>query len=160
MADFEKGNQLWKLRSKHGRDSLFKTPELLWESACEYFDWCNNNPIESSKKTLSTNGSSDEVKEFQRPFTKQGLFLYFHCSETWLTNFKKTCSEDFLRVIEAIEQTIESQQIEHAMVGMFNSNLVARIQGIKDSTDVTTNGKEMNTIINLGNGTKPNEVTD
>ena len=25
-----KGNQFWMLRSKHGRDKLFATPEALW----------------------------------------------------------------------------------------------------------------------------------
>ena len=34
-----KGNQFWMLRSKHGRDKLFATPEALWEAACEYFQW-------------------------------------------------------------------------------------------------------------------------
>lgn len=149
MADFEIGNQLWRLRSKHGRDTLFKTPEMLLEAAHNYFNWCNDNPIQSVVKKTSNNGFSDEVKTHQRPFTKQGLFLHFGCSETWLTNFKKTCSADFLKVIEAIEQTIEAQQIEHAMVGVFNSNLVARIQGIKDSTDVTTNGENVKAVVNI-----------
>ena len=36
-----KGNQFWMLRSKHGRDKLFATPEALWEAACEYFQWCD-----------------------------------------------------------------------------------------------------------------------
>ena len=39
-----KGNQFWMLRSKHGRDKLFATPEALWEAACEYFQWCDENP--------------------------------------------------------------------------------------------------------------------
>jgi len=160
MGVFEKGNQFWKQRSKHGRDALFASPELLWESACEYFEWCNENPIIVTKSTSSTQGSSNEVKEHQRPFTKQGLFFYLECSDDWLRNFRKSCSSDFLRVIHAIEQTIESQQIEHAMVGVFNSNLVARIQGIKDHSDLTTNGKEVNTIINLGQGVNPNETTN
>lgn len=37
------GNQFWKLRSKHGRDTLFSTPEKLWEAACEYFEWATDN---------------------------------------------------------------------------------------------------------------------
>jgi hypothetical protein len=139
-----KGNEFWKMRSKHGRDTLFASPELLWESACEYFEWCNSNPIVSSKNTASTNGSSNEIKEFQRPFTRQGLFFFLKCSEDWLRNFKKECSEDFLRVVIAIEQTIDNQQIEHSLVGIFNANLTARIQGIKDQTDVTTNGQSIN----------------
>lgn len=141
---FEKGNQFWKQRSKHGRNALFSCHELLWESACEYFEWCNTNPIKTTKTNENLQGANTEIKEFQRPFTKQGLFFYLECSDDWLRNFKKSCSDDFLRVIKAIEQTIENQQIEHAMVGVFNSNLVARIQGIKDQSDVTTNGKEIN----------------
>lgn len=39
-----KNNQFWKLRSKHGRDTLFSSPEFLWSAACEYFDWCDENP--------------------------------------------------------------------------------------------------------------------
>lgn len=139
-----KGNQFWKLRSKHGRDKLFGSPELLWESACEYFQWCDENPILSIKSTTSTNGSSSEEKELQRPYTKQGLYFYIGCSEDWLRNFKKVANHDFLRVIEAIEQTIENQQVAHAMVGVFNSNLVARLNGIKEQTDLTTNGESLN----------------
>lgn len=145
MADFEKGNQLWKLRSKHGRDSLFSTPELLWKTACEYFEVCDNDTTWNSyKKTSSDRGCSDEEKTTKRPYTRGGLFLYIGCSEDWLRNFKKTCSEDFLRVITDIETTIDTQQIEGAMLGAFNSNLVARIQGIKDQTDLTTNGQSIN----------------
>jgi len=33
-----KGNQWWKLRAKHGRDKIFKTPALLWEACVEYFE--------------------------------------------------------------------------------------------------------------------------
>jgi hypothetical protein len=40
-----KGNQFWKLRSKHGRDTLFESPEKMWEAACEYFQWCDDNPL-------------------------------------------------------------------------------------------------------------------
>ena len=151
---FEKGNQLWKLRNKHGRDALFKSPELLWQSACEYFEWCNDNPIIVTKSSSGSNGSSNEVKEYQRPFTKQGLFIFVGCSDTWLTNFKKSCNSDFLRVIEAIEQTIENQQIEHAMVGVFNSNLVARINGIKEQTE---NVNHNTNVINLGTGKNPSD---
>ena len=44
MCAAPKGNQFWKLRSKHGRDKLFATPDLLWEAACEYFAYCDKHP--------------------------------------------------------------------------------------------------------------------
>ena len=39
------GNEFWKLRSKHGRDKLFQSPELLWDAAEEYFQWSVDNPL-------------------------------------------------------------------------------------------------------------------
>ena len=48
------GNKFWMLRSKHGRDKLFSTPELLWEAACEYFQWCDENPWLSKKAVQKT----------------------------------------------------------------------------------------------------------
>ena len=49
-----KGNKFWMLRSKHGRDKLFATPELLWEAACEYFQWCDENPWTTRKAIQKT----------------------------------------------------------------------------------------------------------
>ncbi len=40
-----KNNKFWMLRSRHGRDTLFASPELLWEAATEYFTWCEKNPL-------------------------------------------------------------------------------------------------------------------
>jgi len=147
MNEFEKGNQLWKLRSKHGRDTLFASPELLWKTALEYFEHCDNdnswNTTKTSKNTNENITYTDE-KIVKRPYTRGGLFLFLGCSVNWLSEFKKKCNSDFLEVIEQIETIIDTQQTEGAMVGMFNANLVARIQGIKDQTDLTTNGKEIN----------------
>ena len=53
-----KGNQFWKLRSKHGRDKLFATPDLLWQAACEYFEWCDKHPwykSEAIKNAINKN---------------------------------------------------------------------------------------------------------
>ena len=119
------GNQFWKNRSKHGRDKLFESPELLWESACEYFEWCDQNPWLSTKSSTTDKGNFFEEKPTQRPYSRSGLFLYIKCSETWLTNFKKECSQDFLRVIEEIEKVIDTQQFEGATVGAFNANIIA-----------------------------------
>ena len=37
-------NQFWKLRSKHGRDKIFSSPEVLLQQSYEYFANCDNNP--------------------------------------------------------------------------------------------------------------------
>jgi len=40
-----KGNQFWKTRSSHGRNPIFPTPDALWDAACEYFQWVEDNPL-------------------------------------------------------------------------------------------------------------------
>ena len=42
------GNDYWKARCSHGRRPVFATPEALWESAVEYFEWVTANPIETT----------------------------------------------------------------------------------------------------------------
>ncbi len=146
MAKFEKGNSFWKSRSKHGRDKLFETPELLLKSAEEYFDWCDENPWESKKEVISDKGNSVEIKPTQRPYSLGGWYHYIGASDSWLRNFKKSCSNDFLRVIEEVENYIATQQWEGATVGAFNANIIARTLGLTDKsqTDVTTKGESIN----------------
>lgn len=130
-----KGNQSWKLRSKHGRDKLFATPELLLESAYEYFEWCDNNPWVKTETTRTEKGFIEKEMPTQRPYSKMGWYLYIGCSDTWLKEFKKVCNEDFLLVIEQIENAIAKQQWEGASVGTFNANIIARTLGLKEQTE-------------------------
>jgi hypothetical protein len=145
---FQEGNQWWKLRSKHGRDKLFASPELLLESAFEYFQWCDENPWEKTKTSSfdkgEFSGTSIETVPTQRPYSLAGWFLYIGCSDTWLKEFKKKASDDFLRVINEVELIIHKQQWEGATVGAFKENIIARTLGLKESNDITTNGKDLN----------------
>ena len=132
-----KGNEFWKLRSKHGREKLFKTPELLWEAACEYFEWCVENPIE--KQDFVGKDADEVYRKLERPFTLQGLCIYCDASSTYWKEFKSNCrekSKDFLPVITRIEEVIYNQKFEGAAVGIFNNNIIARDLGLKDSHDV------------------------
>jgi hypothetical protein len=140
-----KNNQFWKLRSKHGRDKIFATPKLLWEAACEYFEWCENNPfIEVKPMSVSHGmnaGSSIEMVEVpvKRPFTLHGLCLYLDCGLAYFRQFKSTSQQDFSTVLEQIEQTIYDQKFSGAAAGFFNANIIARDLGLKDTTDVNLN---------------------
>lgn len=82
-----KGNQFWKLRSKHGRDRLFASPELLWEAACEYFEWCDKHPWE---KVDFKGKPLEEVRlPTARPYTITGLCLYLGCGVHYFDQFEK-----------------------------------------------------------------------
>ncbi len=131
------GNQFWRLRSKHGRDKLFSTPELLWEAACEYFDWCDGNPWNVTKITTKKSGTETDTTPTQRPYSLSGLCLYLNCSQSYFREFKRHCSEDFMTVVSRIEETIETLQFEGAAVGAFNANIIARKLGLSEKQEIT-----------------------
>jgi DNA-packaging protein gp3 len=144
MCAAPKGNQFWKLRSKHGRDKLFATPELLWEAACEYFAYCDKNPWKVVKDKTKGKNKEKEESPTQCPYTLTGLMAYLDVSKSFWNDFKKGGHEDFSVVITRIENIIESQQLEGAIVGAFNANIVSRINGLADKQEIdhTNAGKE------------------
>lgn len=132
-----KENKFWKLRSKHGRDKLFASPTLLWNAACEYFEWCSQNPWHR----IDFKGKDADRVEIptERPFTITGLCLYLNCSSSYFRAFKSTLkpeNEDFLTVITRIEETIYTQKFEGATVGAFNANIIARDLGLTDKQEL------------------------
>lgn len=127
-----KGNRFWELRSKHGRDKLFETPELLWEAACEYFLWCQNNP-------LVENGWGRSRRKIMKPFTITGLCIFLDINTKYFNEFKKLLPEgekDFSEVITRIEEIIYTQKFEGAVIGVFNHNIIARDLGLIDKSEL------------------------
>jgi hypothetical protein len=119
------GNKFWENRAKHGRDLLFATPELLWDAATEYFEWCENNPIQD---TRSFGGQA----KVQRPFTMQGLCLYLGCNTAYFRQFKEVCSKDFSTIVLNIEETVYQQKFELAAIGILKENIIARDLGLSE----------------------------
>ncbi len=138
------GNQFWKLRSEHGRDKLFETPELLWEAACEYFNWCDENPLLEEKGFAYQGSVAKQDFNKMRAYTLSGLCLYLGCNEAYIRNFKnqeRQNGKDFSSVIEQIEMTIYTQQFTGAASDLLNPNIIARNLGLKERNDVTSDDK-------------------
>jgi hypothetical protein len=147
-----KGNQFWKLRSKHGRDKIFATPELMLEAAYEYFEWCEKNPLIE----IDYRGSAPPVKvelPKMRAFTMEGLAMYldvntvyFNQFEENINNKKDQLSKDFSKVITHVKEIIRKQKFEGAASGFLNANIIARDLGLKDNSavDHTTGGDKIN----------------
>lgn len=130
-----KGSQFWKLRSKHGRNKLFATPELLWESACEYFEWCDNHPWVVKKTRKKGKTTENEETPTQMPYSLTGFALYCGASEEFWRAFKKANHPEFKEVIARVESVIETQQFTGATVGAFNANIISRKLGLIDKQE-------------------------
>lgn len=133
---FEKGNQYWKLRAKHGRNRIITDPILLSENIDEYFQWCIDNPIIE----IDYRGKDLSKIELPRPraFKKEELARYVGMSEWRLLEDLRSVSSDFSRIIKETENIIADQKYTYAIVGMFNPLIVSRDLGLKDHSEVHT----------------------
>jgi hypothetical protein len=135
---FTAGNEFWKLRSKHGRDAIFTDANKLWDAACEYFQWCVDNPLYSTE-FLGKDAEERLVPKI-RAFTVVGLCIYLDVNTLYFRDFKESelgKTNDFSQIIARIENVIYSQKFTAAAAGLLNANIIARELGLADKQDVT-----------------------
>ncbi|MGH1520546.1 terminase small subunit [Chryseobacterium sp. JK1] len=136
-----KGNQFWKLRSKHGRDKIFTSPDILWEEACKYFEWNEKNPlIEVDYK--GKDAYRVELYKIQA-FSLHGLCLFLGVNTAYFRQFKQgldknneNSENDFSTVITRIEETIYHQKFVGAAAGLLSPNIIARDLGLVDKKEI------------------------
>jgi hypothetical protein len=142
-----KNNQFWKLRNKHGRDKLFASPSLLWQAACEYFQWCEDNPLYETKGFAFQGIVTKESFPKMRAMTLSQLCFYLNCSDSYFRAFKSTLQEkdkDFLTVINEIETIIYNQKFQGAAADLLNANIISRDLGLAEHNELTgKNGESL-----------------
>jgi len=137
------GNQFWKMRSKHGRDKLFASPQLLWQAACDYFEWCENNPLYETKAFAFQGIVTTEELPKMRAMTMSQLCFYLNCNEAYFRTFKAQLPDgeiDFNTVIKDIEQIVFNQKFQGAAADLLNSNIIARDLGLTDKQELKYDG--------------------
>jgi len=111
----------WMIKSKAVGD----TAETLWESAKEYFMWCEANPI-FKKEMIKQTGAIVDM-ECPRPFNLPALCLHCGVTTGYITDMARNPrAGDFFFVAQRILQVIYSQNLEYAMVGIFNPVISAK----------------------------------
>ena len=136
-----KGNQFWKARAKHGRDKIFKTPELMLDAAFDYFQWVEDNPL--TKAIIYQGEVSENPEKLMRAMTIKGLCIYWGVNTQYLNDFiggldlEDETSNDFSSVINTIKEIIETQKFEGASAGLLNPNIIARDLGLTDKKELS-----------------------
>lgn len=136
-----KNNQWWKLRTTHGRNKIFKTPEILWDACQEYFEETDK------RKWNKVEFKGSQIKKVlvptETPYTIAGLCLFLGVNSKYFNDFKYALrnktdkkSLDYSEVIERVEQIIYIQKFEGATVGVFKENIIARDLGLSDKTQL------------------------
>jgi hypothetical protein len=112
----------------------------MWEAACEYFQWCQDNPL------LEIDFVGKDATQVARPkmraFTLQGLCLYLDANTVYFHHFEDQIkgredqeSKDFRQIITRIRETIYNQKFSGAASGLFNHNIIARDLGLVDKRE-------------------------
>jgi hypothetical protein len=156
-------DKIWQVaHNPCGRPRKFKSPDALWKRFLEYCKWVDDNPWQNK---AASNGIIDDgdgkrnsinqnVKVMQRPYTLYG-FCAFAGVPKW-ADFKSSYidKDGFSEVISSIENVILTQQIDGAMLRQYDSNLVARLNGIADKQINEVTGKDGSDFFKLPKLTK------
>lgn len=122
-------DQHWKVVNSGAR-VLSNTPQQLWESAIEYFKWCDDNPVKAKRTLTSGKTSGEKVElEFVRPYSIKGFCLHCNVSMRYLNDLKdsKDRNSEWYMVVEKIMMIVYTQNLEGAMVDLYNPIITSKL---------------------------------
>lgn len=149
---------LWQIgmeaveRNLGGRPPKFKTPAEMLDKVKGYLQWCDDNQVilEDSMR-VKAEGKTFNATKVMRPYTLDGFCTYAGIGN--YNQFKKdNCerNEKFRIVFNALESIVREQQITGATVGLFKENIVARLNGLADKSELEASGVQI--VIERGKG--------
>lgn len=105
----------------------FDTPEDLYTAFEEYRDFVKSNP-----KLVQKLAYNQVVNiEHELPLTLQGFETFVSADlSRYLSAKKGTTYEHYAITIRRIKKEIQSDQLQGALIGTFNANLVSRLVGL------------------------------
>jgi hypothetical protein len=130
-------NQHWKIVNSGGQQ-VSNTPEQLWELAVKYFKWCDENPITAKRTLTSGKTQGEQVNlEFKRPYSIKAFCLHANISERYIVDIKESHEKDseWYMVVEKILYIIYTDNLEGAVVDLYNPIMVSKILNLDKGTD-------------------------
>ncbi len=124
-----KKNEFWKLRTKHGRDKIFTTPDKFWDACCSYFQAISDNPL---YETIIQSGKKFTLPKM-RAMTIEGLCIFLDIETRTFNDY--TGYKDFIPIITRVKEIIRTQKFEGAAAGFLNQNIIARDLGLKEHSE-------------------------
>lgn len=118
----------------NGRIVVSSDPIGLWNQATDYFKWCKENPIIIKRMIYSGKKGGEHVEEEKpRAFTIKGLCMHCGITEEYLRDIMdmKDTSSLYYQIVNRILYVIHTQNLEYAMVDIFNPILTAKILNLE-----------------------------
>jgi hypothetical protein len=138
-----------------GRPMNLESPSELWELSCEYFQRCDDTPWE--RRDYKGKDAVEVDIPTTAPYLWSGFedFLFEKKGILTLKDYRTASRKEpeelgekykryapFSEVVTRIDQIMTTQKISGAMVGAYNANLVARLEGLADKTETEVTIKE------------------
>ena len=121
---------------KRGRPRKFKPADLLDEFQ-NYIQDRMSNPIVEKEEEIGVVGKnpSAKTKEKSHPqlLSVADFCVYLGCSRNWWNELP----DEYLGVKSHISTYIDNFQLKGASIGVFNANIVSRLLGLKEKTELT-----------------------
>lgn len=156
---FVKGNTIWQLIKSRGRACIISDGDDLWQSATNYFKWCDENPLNRSELVKHQGDAVAFDVPLGMPYSIDGLTIYLGVSGTYFRSRKaaladrvelKTATDADIYLLETIyliESVVRTQRFNGAAVGLFKENLISRVDGYADNTNVNNSGEVRQSIV-------------
>lgn len=129
-------------------ERLFHSPGELWDAACDYFAWAEENPLKVEKVFQNQGVIVRAEVPKARVFTIQGLCLHLGISRDTFHKWSVATDTPLLQsACQAIRDVIYAQKFEGAASDIFNSTVITRDLGLRDVKEVSgPNGGPMQMI--------------
>lgn len=121
-------------KRNRGGQYRYKTADEFRAECAEYFAWCDTNPIRGTRSVRNkAEGKVVADEMLPRPYTIEGM-----CDRLGISNWTKFVQDNkerdgFADVIDWARNKIRMCQVEGGMVGIYNPNLTARLNGIAEN---------------------------
>ena len=130
---------LWEVKRKVGRPPVWASPEELMQTALEYFQWAEENPLMEAKAMVAGGEVVIEYIPKPRTLTLWGLCAYADTTTKSWSDYKY--KPEFSDIIKKIEGMMTEQKFAGAAAGLFNANIIARHLGLTDNQKVEHSGQ-------------------
>lgn len=118
-----------------GRPRRFKSPKQLWDAFEEYKEWAALHPW-NKLEAIKTGDLAGQLVELptERPLTEWGFAVFCKMSRVGLIEYCKR--KEFSDIYTRIKDEMSEQRISGGVAGAYNANLVARIDGITEKSEI------------------------
>lgn len=128
------------LEGQERRHRTYATPQEFLAAVAEYFQWCEDNPIQDEQVNVWQGQVIRTDLNKTRAFTKTGLASFLGIPVSRLEAYKRRDDESWSEVVELIEQVIYTQKFENAAAGLLNASIISRDLGLAEKSELSGPG--------------------